>query len=185
MAAPINWEELARHLDLLRPNGECGSSKSALRAIELLLGEENLRATVDYYITHGPGSELARNVLWQLRPWSAMQRCYEIYRSDVDVETRCSAVELLRVVADRRALPWVHEFLNDTHQGIQIWGAGLLDQLLWSELVQPEECVELLEEMSRHPTAGVREKAEWICSFLRERKNGAKSDGSRSPEGST
>jgi hypothetical protein len=170
MSTPIDWEQLARQLGLLRPDGESGGSDSALRAIELLLGEDNLKAAADYYVSGGPGGELARNVLWQLRPWSAMQRCHEIYRSGADVETRCAAVELIRVVADRRALPWVQEFLDDPDPGIQTWGAGVVDQLLWSRLAEPEECAALLERMAAHPNANVRGTAEWIQLFLRDRE---------------
>jgi hypothetical protein len=174
MNTPIDWEQLAQQLGLLRPDGgEIGGSDSALRAIELLLGESRLQAAVDFYVSGTPGSELARQVLWQLRPWSAMQRCYEIYRSGADVDTRCAAVELLRVVADRRALSWVQEFLDDPEPGIQNWGAGVLDQLLWSRLVQPDECAKLLESMGTHPNASVRGTAEWIHSFLRKRETGA------------
>jgi hypothetical protein len=99
--------------------------------------------------------------------------CYEIYRSGTDVDTRCAAVELLRVVGDRRALSWVQEFLDDSELGIQHWGAGVLDQLLWSGLVEPDECVKLLESMGAHPNARVRAIAEWIHSFLRKRETGA------------
>src|SRR4051812_43307752 len=98
----IDWKQLGQQLGTLRVDGESGGSSEALRAIELLLGEDQLRAAVDYYVAGHRGCELARSVLWQLHPWSAMQRCYEIYRSDADVGAKVSAVELLRVVADRR-----------------------------------------------------------------------------------
>ena len=75
MSVPIDWEELAQELGTLRPDGESGGSDEARRAIELLLGEDRLRQAVDYYVAGRRGSELARHVLWQLHPWSAMQRC--------------------------------------------------------------------------------------------------------------
>ena len=166
MKEPIDWEQLARQLGSLRQDGESSGSDAAKRALELRLDEDRLRAAVDYYIAGGPGAELARSVLWRVHPWSAMQRCYEIYRSDADVETRCTAVELLRVVADRRALPWAREFLDDPDPGIQIWGAGMVDQLLWSGLVEREECGDLLLSINGHSNVQVRERAEFIRSYV-------------------
>jgi hypothetical protein len=76
MSAEINWEKLAVDLGLLTAQGEHSGSGEARRALEIILGEDALRAAVDYYVAHGRGGELARSVLWQLRPWSAMSRCY-------------------------------------------------------------------------------------------------------------
>ena len=61
--------------------GERGGDDCARRALELLIGEEKLRATVDYYITHQPGRELARSVLYVVKSWAAMQRCYELIQT--------------------------------------------------------------------------------------------------------
>jgi hypothetical protein len=169
MGSAIDWEQLAEQLGTLKADGESGGSDVAKRAIELLLGEQQLRDAVDHYVAGGRGSELTRSVLWQLQPWSAMKRCYEIYQSDADIESKVSAVELLRVVADRRALEWVAEFLADTHPGIQNWGAGILDQLLWSGLVQPEDCEDLLIAVRKHSNGQVQKTAVFIDEYLRGR----------------
>lgn len=79
-------------------------------------------------------------------------------------------MELLRVVADRRALPWVAEFLNDEDLQVQSWGIGVLDQLLWSELIEPEEAEEVLERAEGHANAAVREHVEFIRTFPRARR---------------
>jgi len=79
-----------------------------------------------------------------------MARCHELAQLPNEIETRRNAVELLRVVADRRALPWVSDFLDDTDFQVQSWGVGVLGQLLWSELIEPEEAEELLERAARH-----------------------------------
>ena len=132
MTGHIDWKAIAVQLGTLRAGGESSGSEQARKAIELLLGEDNLRESVDYYISGGPGSELARSVLWLIRPWSAMKYCYDIYKSGRDIESRRMAVELLRVVADGRALGWVVEFLEDENEAIQSWGAGVLGQLICS-----------------------------------------------------
>jgi hypothetical protein len=155
-AARIDWEGLARRLGSLSDDGERGGTDLAQQALEQILGEAEVRAAVDYYVSGRRGFELARSVLGLLRPWSAMQRCYEVFRTDPDPESRRSAVELLRAVADRRALAWVPEFLRDSDEGVQTWGAGVVDQLLWSGLVEEENCQTILEMMSGHPNPGVQ-----------------------------
>src|SRR5262252_8373103 len=109
----INWDEIATALRREMPDRVPAGSDAARRALEMILGEEALRAAVDYYVAQRSASELVRSVLWLLRPWSAMVRCRELAALSNETETRRSAVELLRVVADRRALPWVSEFLDD------------------------------------------------------------------------
>ena len=74
-----------------------------------------------------------------------MQRCYEIFESGEALDDRRAAVELLRVVADRRALAWIPELLADEDAEIQAWGAGVLDQMIWSELIDADEAEDLLQ----------------------------------------
>ena len=61
-------------------------SAQAMAALELMIGEEAIHQAMDYYVAWKPEAELARNVLWRLRPWSVMQRCYEIYHFSADIE---------------------------------------------------------------------------------------------------
>jgi hypothetical protein len=174
MIDEIDWSALANQLGLLRPGppdnpaarSESSGNGPAMRALEILIGEPAIRASVDYYITHAPGSELARSVLWHLHPWSAMVYCYEIWRSSRPIEDRRSAVELLRVVADRRALGWVGEFLADEDADIQGWGVLVLDQLLYSGLVA-EEAEPLVVGAETHPNPEIRERAKILRGYLR------------------
>jgi hypothetical protein len=169
MSRVVDWEALARQLGVFEDD-EIYSSGMAKEAIAIILGEETLLSAVDYYISGKPGSELARFVLWQLRPWSAMKYCYDIYKSNEDADTKRIAVELLRVVGDRRALKWVGEFLEHPDAGIQVWGVGLLDQLLWSELVEPKEAKLFLKQARQHTNPQVQEKAKFVRKYLKKRK---------------
>jgi hypothetical protein len=169
MNTQIDWEKLASELGLLKANGESAGSDEALRALEQIIGEDALRRSVDHVVARRPGSELARSVLWQLRPWSAMSYCYEIFKEPGDLENRRAAVNLLRVVADHRALPWIKGFLDDRDTGIQRCGVGVLDQLLWSELVEPEDTEELIKPAETHSDEYVRERAEFIRRYLQDR----------------
>ncbi len=165
-----NWEQLARDLGAIGENGnESSSSTQALRAIELLLGEDALREAVHYYIQRRPGRELLRSVLWQLHPWSAMDECYRVFRDAPSLSCKESAVELLRVVADERALPWVKEFLAHEDPRIQTWGIGVVDQLFYSELCHAEDIQELLETALKHENPWVRERAEYVEHMVRAR----------------
>lgn len=167
----VDWEHIARCVGSLREgNGEQGGTKLAQRAIELMLGEDVCRSAVDHYITGKPGSELARSILWHIHSATAMERCYEVYKSSAEIESRRAAVELLRVVADERAIPWVNEFLQDPDKGIQTWGAGIVDQLLWSYLVEPADCQEILAKMQNHTNDQVCKTYEFIQSFLESRE---------------
>jgi hypothetical protein len=169
----INWKSLAKDLGCFRQGGderyESGSSDFAKQAIATLLGEENLLAAVDYYISGEPGSELARSVLWQLRPWCAMKYCYDIYKFSENIENRISAIELLRVIADRRVLIWIEEFLSDANEGIQFWGIGIVDQLLFSQLVEYEDVQNILEKARDHKNSQVVEKAYEIIESWEEK----------------
>ncbi len=161
-AHPIDWQALAKELSTLQGNEdgvatEIGSRSHALAAVELLLGTERIADAVDYYVTGQPGAELARSVLWLLRPWSAMLRCREIFDSGVDQRARRSAVELLRVVADGRALPWVDDFLTDADPEIQVWGILVLEQLLLANLVDRSACERTIARAQQHRNKRVRE----------------------------
>lgn len=166
----IDWRDLAQKLGSLHEDGESGGSDLGRRALELIVGVDALRNAVDYYIEGKPGSELARSVLSLSKPFSAMERCLEIARSETDIESRRAAVELLRMVADGRGIVWAEEFLRDQDEGVQAWAAGIVDQLLWSNLADPDDCVHLLEKMEKHPNAQVQERVFFIRSFLEARQ---------------
>lgn len=160
----IDWEALASKLSLIRADAEgtvteVGSRSHALAAVEELIGAERIASAVDHYVTGQPGAELARSVLWLLRPWSAMQRCREIFDSGLEQRVRRSAVELLRVVADHRALPWVEDFLADSDPEIQMWGVLVVDQLLIANLVDRASCEPVLSRARAHKNKQVRDMA--------------------------
>lgn len=98
-----------------------------------------------------------------------MQYCYELYKSDtVNIETKISTIELLRVVGDRHVLTWIPEFLDDANLSIQAWVIGIIDQLLFSRLIHPEDVKDLLLQATEHANPYVREKASDLLSCLEE-----------------
>ncbi len=95
-----------------------------------------------------------------------MVYCNELFHTSEDIDIRRSAIELLRVVADKRALPWIKSFLDDPDNEIQGWGVGILDQLLFSGHIEPDEAVTLLALAEQHPNNEVRETAAFIKEYL-------------------
>jgi HEAT repeat protein len=155
-----DWTALAARLGVLRDERETSGVEHARLALETIVGADVLRSAVDHYVSSAPGAELARSVLSLLHPWSAMQRCHELFLGGADIEVRRAAIELLRVVADDRALPWIAEYLADPDPKIQFWGAGILDQMIYSGLVELEQCEAVLELMKAHPHERIREQYE-------------------------
>ena len=122
----------------------------------------------------GAGSELLRGVLWQLHPYSAMEECYRLFKTEDDIQSKRDAVELLRVVADHRVIKWVPEFLAHDDQGIQNWGIGVIDQLIFSDLCDIDDVASIIQAAKNHDNEHVRERAEYILSMLaanEEREN--------------
>ncbi|MEM1008664.1 MAG: hypothetical protein AAGJ35_06625 [Myxococcota bacterium] len=165
----VDWAELAQSIDMKK----ICSTRFGNQAIASLLGEALLVEAVNAYVHDEPETELARQVLWNLRPHCAMLRCLEIYQYDPDLPHKINAVELLRVVADKSVLPWVEKFLAHEDESIQLWGAGVVDQLLWSEYATFEDCEHILEIMKHHPNQGVRGRWEFIKQFLFDRNTRA------------
>ncbi len=64
---------------------------------------------------------------------------------------------------------WVEEFLRDGN--VAGWGIGVLDQLLWSHRIDPEDAmvVALLDLAAQHQIDNVREQAAFITTYLHER----------------
>lgn len=165
------WASIAKEIGCIDEHGqESSSSDKAREAIELLLGKDFLKEAVRYYVSGGAGSELLRGVLWQLHPYSAMEECYRLFKTEEDVQIKRDAVELLRVVADRRAIKWVPEFLAHEDQGIQNWGIGVIDQLVFSELCDGDEVASIIQAAKNHANEYVREKAQCILSSLAEKE---------------
>lgn len=172
----IDWEGLARSLATVHDDAsgrrEHGSDTLARRLLERVVPEDDWVAAVDHYVARRPGSELARSVLWLVHPWAAMERCDAIARTSDVPEDRRSAIELLRVVADRRGLPLIARFLADDDALVRVWAAKAVEQLLYSGLVEVDECGELLDAMQRHGDPAVRKVLDEIRSPLADADEG-------------
>jgi hypothetical protein len=117
----IDWKDLANQIGDLNPDGsEKGNgTESGIRALEIIIGESNIRGAVDKWVSQESGAFTAEKALIILGSTVAMERCYEIYKSDPASYRAGAALFLLAEMADFRVLPWVSEFLDDRNQGIR------------------------------------------------------------------
>lgn len=168
----MSWDELVEAC-AGRPNPEPVFGDPALARAVLAdhLGSVTAVAAVYAYVTGSEGAELARSLLGLLRPPSAAMACYEIYGdANQPIEHRRAAVELVRVVADARALPWVDEWLGDPDEEIQHWGASVLDRLVWEGVVELARAEPLIQRAEAHDNRRVRDRMLWLREELYRRK---------------
>jgi hypothetical protein len=157
----VNWELLARKVGALRDGqSEFGSNKLAAAALCELIGDKTWKEAIENCIVATPGYGLIQSVLSLLRPKVAMEYCYEIYKSERSIEDKRYALILLKSVANRDAVHWIAEFLGDSDELIQIFGAEVLDQMAVSGVLDDddEDLIELFETCEKHPNESVRQK---------------------------
>ena len=133
-----------------------------MQALTAILGDEELRGTVDYYVSRQPGSEMAKSVLQLLKPPSAMDRCHEIFLTSDDQDDVSFAINLLQYVADSRVLDRVPLYLASDNDGAQYWGVGIIDQLVSFGGVGLEEAMPILKLALDHQSEKVCDRAQWI-----------------------
>lgn len=161
----IDWEALAVAVNSLDASGERGGDEYASRALERILGTENLAGAVEHILAFAPGSELVMNVLRLITSRQAAEMAYQTYQQEGG-ERAARAVWLIKHIGHPCGLAWVEEFLND--ENVAGWGIDVLDQLLWTHRIDPEEAVvsSLLVQATQHQNANIREQAASIKDYL-------------------
>jgi len=171
--AKIDWMALAIGLGL-DPDGGSTNDDHTRRALEEILGEENVRSAVETRLGLGPGWHLAEGVLRMLRSEQATDLAHAAYGA-ARGERAVQAVVLIKEIAHPKALAWVETFLKD--DPVALLGMDLLDQLLYRVAVDDEdaEVQRLLALAEAHPAEVVRENAAFIRQQIAEREMGATS----------
>lgn len=171
----IDWEAVARQVGGLEPDGRerIAGTPGGQRALEIIIGEDNLRETVDYWVSQKPGCFTAEMVLKITHSKVAMERCYEIYKG-ANAENANSAVFLLACFADEEALPWIHEFLSDGRTGIRWNGLMVLSQILYSPISDAGAAIakELLDQADSYLDPRLRERVPRVRAHLARREQG-------------
>ncbi len=156
----IDWNAIAQQV------GDNYDTSAGRRALEIIVGEGNVRDAVDYWISQERGCFAAESVLSVMRPKVAMDRCYEIYKAKPDSEDAIRAVFLLASFADDAALSWVRQFLDDRNRGIRRNGLAVLRTILCGPLGDAAiaSAMQLLDQAERDSDADLRERAQLIRS---------------------
>ena len=166
----IDWRTIADQVGGLDADGNerIAGTPGGRRALEILLGEQNLRDAVDYWNAMAPGCFTAEMVLSIVGSKVAMERCYEIYKTEPGSRNACSAVFLLGSFAGDEALPWVREFLDDADRLIRLNGVGVLRRILAGPLGDrdSELAGELLAKGESDSDAEVRERTRQVRADL-------------------
>jgi hypothetical protein len=164
-AMAIDWSAVAKQV------GDNCDTPTGRRALELIVGEDNVRDAVDYWISQEQGCFTAESVLSVMRPNVAMERCYEIYKAAPDSEDAVRAVFLLKSFATDAALPWIREFLDDPKPGIRLNGLMVLRTILDGPLGDASiaTAMQLLDKAERDSDPEMRERANQIRSGFRSR----------------
>ncbi|MGI8856033.1 MAG: hypothetical protein ACR2JW_09795 [Thermomicrobiales bacterium] len=145
-----------------------GGSDIAQRALEAIIGDENIRTAVVVVLDWQPGSEVARSVLRSIHSLTATEMAYQEYRTG-NPDRAISALGLIAHISHLRALDWVEEFLSD--DAAAVWGVNVLDQLIWSGAItlNDPQVAKLLALMESHHDERVREKASYIREYMDDR----------------
>jgi hypothetical protein len=93
-----------------------------------------------------------------------MERCYEIFKNEPGTERAAAALFLLAHFADLEALPWVNEFLDDSHPVIRWNGLSVLQYILYGPVGDSAIATanELLDKAESGPDPELRDRAKQV-----------------------
>jgi len=145
----------------------------AEKALEVILGDEwiedAVKKTFDF---NGHSGELAMNCLRHISSSKAAKIAYKIYQEDNQNDRKSMAVWLIKQLAVKESYEWIEEFLND--KKVIVYGIGVLDQLLWCEIIDYEEEQEridfLLELTLKNSNGELKDNVDFIKNYLNERE---------------
>ena len=165
-----DWNKLDKQLsEEIQSYGTCRAKK----AFEMILGDEWIEDAVEKAINYnGHSSELAMNCLRHISSTKAAKIAYGIYKGENRGEMNSMAVWLIKQLAVKESYEWIEEFLND--KKVIGWGIGVLDQLLWCEIIDYEDEKKrvdfLLELTLKNSNGELKENVDFIRNYLNERE---------------
>jgi len=143
----INWAELAEPAGIVTRytagggSGTNQGSEEARRALEWLIGENNIRSGVELWLAGRQGEQAtAWSVLMYIRSRRASEIAYDAYRAartEGHTDEAALAVGLVSDICHPAALDWVDEFL--AYQPTANPGLGLVDQALFCGVIDAND----------------------------------------------
>lgn len=104
-----------------------------------------------------------------------MERCREIFRSPANEQQAADAINLLKMVADRRVFEWIPEFMQSANEGVKVWTLGIIDQLMITqECVTAEEAMPFFKQALADPSENVKQQAKQFLETFGENEEVAK-----------
>ena len=96
-------------------------------------------------------------------------------RNHEDVEVRRMSAWLIKHLHVKESFNWLEEIIGDSDGAVASWGLGILDQLLWTEIIHYEvekEQVEYLFQFALERSDGkMQETIDFIRGYIEQRKN--------------
>jgi hypothetical protein len=146
----IDWAALAEPAGIVTRSmvgggsGTNQGSEEARRALEWLIGDNNIRSGVELWLAGRLGEQAAAAAAWSvltyIRSKRATELAYEAYRrarAEGRTDDAALAVILIDDICHPAALDWVDEFL--AYEPTANPGLGLVDQALFHGVIYPED----------------------------------------------
>jgi hypothetical protein len=146
----INWAELAETAGIVTKYTATGGSSTnqgseeARRALEWLLGDNNIRHGVQLWLEGRQGEQAAASAVWSvlmyIRSHKASKVAFEAYQAakkEGNSDTAALAVLLISDICHPAALNWVEEFL--AYGPTSNAGLRLVDQALFQGVIYPDD----------------------------------------------
>lgn len=146
----INWAELAQQAGIVThhtPSGGTSTnqgSEEARRALEVLIGDDNIRRGVELWLAGRAGEQAAASGAWSvlmyIRSWKASEMAYAAYRTFKDrgdADQAALAILLISDICHPGALKWVDEFLD--YAPVADAALRLVDQALFHGVIYPDD----------------------------------------------
>ena len=156
-----DWENIATTLSKTNSNPD----EKAKLAIQILLGDDWIKETVDYIIQLKPEWDLALKCLRILESKKASDYAYQIFKSNKSIEYSRLAVFVIKDIAHPESLNWVEEFINNPN--VAGFGLEILDQLLWLKKIKPSSQTENLLILASKKSELLK-KVNFIKDYLKE-----------------
>ncbi len=164
----VDWAELAVRLGTIHDDGESVSLSDARRALEILLGEDELRAAVELAASERQGALLASCVLRLIRTDVAVGHCLDLFERTSSREDREVLMRLLGDILNRSAAPRLLSVFLASEELHQLLLLDILRGALQAQSVYPEDVEVLFAEARRSSSVSVAELAAQIASDFEE-----------------
>ncbi len=165
-----NWREIGIQVGSIDPNkdsnspiGSKGGSIYAQKAIEIMLGDDEIKEMVNHIIEYKEEGEIMVSVLRLIKSTKAVNFAYNIYKNS-EGQKASAAAWVIKHIAHPITIKWVEEFLNDDN--VAGYGMGLLDQLAYEDWIDFELVEPLLIIAENYKSEGVRDRAKSIRDYL-------------------